>query len=148
MKSLAIALVLVLAGCSSRGGSGPSGSQTGASSAEGAVNAYMAAMKARDLQAMSAVWGSARGSVRETMSRDQMEKNGTIVMGLMCPDEFRVTSNVAGDGGRRELRGQMKRGQRTIDLTFVAIEGPGKRWYVEDVPLNGDLPQRLQAFCR
>jgi hypothetical protein len=83
------------------------------------------------------------------MSRDQMEKSGTIVMGLMCPEEFRVLSNNAGDGGRRELRGQMKRGPRTIDVTFITIQGPpNNRWYVEDVPLNGDLPQRLQAFCR
>jgi len=42
----------------------------------------------------------------------------------------------------------MKRGTRTIDLTFITIQGPGSRWYVEDVPLNGDLPQRLQGFCR
>jgi hypothetical protein len=147
MKKLVIALAVVLAACSSRGG-GPSGSQTGAASPEAAVNAYMAAMKSRDLQAMSAVWGTARGSVRETMPRDQMEKSGTIVMGLMCPDEFRVLNNVAGDGGRRQLRGQMKRGERTIDVTFITVQGPASRWYVEDVPLNGDLPQRLQAFCR
>ena len=108
----------------------------------------MAAMKTRDLQAMSAVWGTARGSVRETMPREQMEKSGTIVMGLLCPEEFRVLGNVEGDGGRRQIRGQMKRAQRTIDLTLIAVEGPRKRWYVEDVPLNGDLPQRLQAFCR
>jgi hypothetical protein len=108
----------------------------------------MAAMKARDLQAMSAVWGSARGSVRETMSRDQMEKSGTIVMGLLCPEGFRVLGSSAGDAGRRVIRGQMTRGQRTIDVTFVTVQGPASRWYVEDVPLNGDLPQRLQSFCR
>jgi hypothetical protein len=108
----------------------------------------MASMKARDLQAMSAVWGTARGSVRETMPRDQMERSGTIVMGLLCPDEFRVLGSSPGDAGRRMIRGQMTRGERAIDLTFVTIQGPASRWYVEDVPLNGDLPQRLQAFCR
>jgi hypothetical protein len=148
VKKLAIAFaVVVVAACSSRGG-GSSGSQTGATSPEAAVNAYMAAMKARDLQAMSAVWGSSRGSVRETMQREQMEKSGTIVMGLMCPDDFKVMGNVAHDDGRRQIRGQMKRGMQSIDLTFVTVQGPGGRWYVEDVPLNGDLPQRLQAFCR
>lgn len=152
MKKLAISLVVVLAACTTSRVATPSssssGSQTGAGSAEGAVNAYMAAMKARDLQAMSAVWGTARGSVRETMSRDQIEKSGTIVMGLMCPDEFKVTGNIDADAGKRQVRGQMKRGQKSVDLTFIAVKGPKDRWYVEDVPLGGDLPQRLQQFCR
>jgi hypothetical protein len=147
MKKLAYSLLIIAAACSSRGG-GPTGSETGATSPEAAVNAYMAAMKARDLQAMSAVWGSARGSVRETMSRENMERSGTIVMGLLCPEDFRITSNTVGDEGRRHIRGQMQRGTRSIEVSFITIRGPDSRWYVEDVPLQGDLPQRLQAFCR
>jgi hypothetical protein len=108
----------------------------------------MAAMKAKDLQAMSAVWGTSRGSVRETMDRGTMEKSGTIVMGLLCPEDFRVTGQVTADAGRRNLRGQMKRGTRTFDLNFLVVQGPENRWYVEDVPFPGDTPQRLQAFCR
>jgi hypothetical protein len=150
VKRLGTVLLVVLLGnlaaCHNSGSA--SGSVTGATSAEGAVNAFLAAAKARDLQALSAVWGTARGSVRETMDRTSMETRGTIIMGLLCPDESHVTGWSAGTGAQRNVRAQMKRGTKVIDVEFVTIPGPAKRWYVQDFPVNGDLPQRLQAFCR
>ena len=139
-------LVAVVAACHNVATS--SGSMTGATSAEGAVNAFLAAAKARDLQAFSAVWGSSKGSVRTTMDRTAMEQRGMIIMGLLCPDEYHVTGWTAGTGSQRNVRAQLKRGAKTIDVDLVTVPGPAKRWYVEDVPLGGDLPQRLQAFCR
>lgn len=147
MKKLVLALVIATAACASRG-SAPNGMATGASSAEGAVNAYIAASKARDLQALSAVWGTSKGSVRETMERAEFESRGTIVMALLCPDEHRVTSQLTGQGGRRTLRVQLQRRGRSMDVSFITVQGPRDRWYVEDIPLRGDLPQQLQNFCR
>jgi hypothetical protein len=126
----------------------PSGSMTGAASAEAAVKAYLDASKARDLQAMSAVWGTTTGSVRETMDRQSMEQRGTIVMGLLCPESYEITSSGTGQGGRRNYRVALKRGTKAVDVSMITVKGPQNRWYVEDFPLDGDLPQRLQQLCR
>jgi hypothetical protein len=147
VKKLMLVVVAATVACHGRGAA-PNGMTTGASSAEGAVNAYIAASKARDLQALSAVWGTSKGSVRETLDRAEFESRGTIVMALICPDEHRITNQLTGQGGRRTLRVQFQRGGRTIDVSFVTVPGPADRWYVEDIPMRGDLPQQLQSFCR
>jgi hypothetical protein len=146
VKRLSTALLVLLAGCHN-GGTAP-GAMTGAASAEAAVNAFLAAAKARDLQALSAVWGSNKGSVRTTQDRPAWEKNGTILMGLLCPEDSHVTGWTAGTGAQRNVRAQLRRGTKTIEVEFITTPGPQKRWFVEDMPLSGDLPQRLQAFCR
>jgi hypothetical protein len=157
MKKLAVMLVVLLSACSSS--STPSGmgspsprtagsSMTGASSADAAVKAYLDASKARDLQALSAVWGSSSGSIRETEDRKLVEERGMIVMGLLCLDSYDITGSSSGQGGRRNFRVALKRGTRSVDVDFITIRGPSDRWYVEDFPLNGDLPQRLQQMCR
>jgi hypothetical protein len=147
VKKLTTVLLVVLTACHN-GTSAPSGLPTGGATPEAALNAYMAAVKARDLQAMSAAWGSAKGPARETMERVQMEKSETIVMGLFCDEEFRILRKNAGDGGREILNVELKRGTKMMTVNFTTIPGPAKRWYVEDVDLKSDIPQRLQNMCR
>jgi len=130
------------------GGAVPPGMMTGGSSPEDAVNAYIAAVKARDLQAMSAIWGTERGPARETMERVQMERSETIVMGLFCTDEeARVTRKASGTGTRQILTVELKRKSATVSTNFTTIPGPRNRWYVEDVDLGSDKPKRMQALC-
>ena len=157
MKKLTMLMALALAACGGGGGSArptasvaPSGAQTGAGSAEGAVTLYIDALKARDIQALSAVWGSSSGSVRNTMDRAELEKRGMTLMGLFCPESYKVTGQTAGLEGRRNVQVQMSRATRVVDVVFVTVTAADKRWYVEDIPMprGGDLPQRLQYFCR
>ncbi|MGH7621426.1 MAG: hypothetical protein ACREMU_03720, partial [Gemmatimonadaceae bacterium] len=68
-----IALAVVLTGAC--GGSGSShGQLTGAAAPRLAVEQFMAAARAQDLQAFSAIWGSEKGSARDIVPRDQLEK--------------------------------------------------------------------------
>jgi hypothetical protein len=117
---------------------------TGATSPEAAVTSFIAAGKAQDLQAMSAVWGTPRGSVRATMPRTQMEQRELILVRLLCQDQHRITGTSQGIDGRRVVHVELARGSNTLARRFTTVEGPGSRWYVEDV----EIDDALQRFCR
>jgi hypothetical protein len=145
VKKLATVLLISVAACH-RGAApagSPGGSATGASSPEAAVNAFIAAAKAQDLQAMSAVWGTARGPVRATMPRDEMDKRLIVMIGMMCQDSARTMSRSPAPQSMQFVRVEMKRAERAVQLNFTTVEGPSSRWYVWDFENS-----RLQAFCR
>ncbi len=134
-----IAVLLFLASACRPIASGP---QTGATSPEGAVDAFISAAKAQDLQALGGIWGSAKGPARATMPRAELEQRELILIRLLCQDESRVTSSTPGTEGRRILKLDMTRAGRTLPVTFTTIRGPEDRWYVEDVEVV-----KLQELC-
>lgn len=134
-----IAVLLFLASACRPIASGP---QTGATSPEGAVDAFISAAKAQDLQALGGIWGSAKGPARATMPRAELEQRELILIRLLCQDESRVTSSTPGNEGRRILKLDMTRAGRTLPVTFTTIRGPEDRWYVEDVEVV-----KLQELC-
>lgn len=140
MKRLAVVLVLLSAAC--RGA--PSGLMTGAATPEAAVTAFIAAGKAQDLQAMSAVWGTNHGSVRETMPRADIERREMIMMRLLCQDQHRITGTSPGIGGQRIVNVELSRGSNALNRRFTTVEGPSGRWYVNDF----EIDEALQRFCR
>jgi hypothetical protein len=134
-----IAVLLFLASACRPIASGP---QTGATSPEGAVDAFISAAKAQDLHALGGIWGSAKGPARATMPRAELEQRELILIRLLCQDESRVTSSTPGTEGRRILKLDMTRAGRTLPVTFTTIRGPEDRWYVEDVEVV-----KLQELC-
>src|SRR5438045_4036676 len=70
----------------------PAGSATGGADARGAVLAFLDAAKNQDLQALSAVWGSTEGSVRDTgaIPRDEMEKRELVMMCYLSHDSHQI----------------------------------------------------------
>jgi hypothetical protein len=140
MRTLTVAVVLMLTAC--RGA--PPGLMTGEATPEAAVTAFIGAAKAQDLQAMSAVWGDSRGSVRETMPRGQMEQREVLVIRLLCQDEHRIAGTSPGVDGRQFVRVELMRGGATLPRRFTTVMGPGSRWYVEDF----EIDDALQRFCR
>lgn len=137
MKRLIVLLLLVSA-CRPIA----SGPVTGAASPERAVDAFIAAAQAQDLQALGGIWGSAKGPARETMDRAELEQRELILIRLLCQEQARVTSSTPGTEGRRILRLDMTRAGRTVPVTFTTIRGPEERWYVEDVEVV-----KLQELC-
>lgn len=134
-----IAVLLFLASACRPIASGP---QTGATSPERAVDAFISAAKAQDLQALGGIWGSVKGPARATMPRAELEQRELILIRLLCQDESRVTSSTPGTEGRRILKLGMTRAGRTVPVTFTTIRGPEDRWYVEDVEVV-----KLQELC-
>ena len=63
----------------------------GAATPAAAVDAFLAAAKAEDLQAMSAVWGTPTGSVRDQIPRDELDKREIYI--IRCSATTDTTSS-------------------------------------------------------
>ena len=116
----------------------PVGSATGSSNARGAVLAFLDAGKNQDLQALSAVWGSAGGSVRDVGSipRDEMEKRELVMLCYLTHDTHQVLSEAPAANNERVIAAQLKRGPLTRTANFYAVAGPGGRWYVHSFDME------------
>ena len=138
-----IAGLFLLAACTSATQKmGSNGQVTGAVSPQLAVDAFLKGVNAKDLQAMSTVWGTKDGPARETMDRTSLEKREFILATCLYNDSARTLGEIPGSQGRREIRVELKRGNLTRQTTFYTIQGPGGRWYVE----NTDIAA-VRDFC-
>jgi hypothetical protein len=123
----------------------PAGSTTGAADARAAVLAFLDAGKNQDLQALSAVWGSSEGSVRDVGSipREQMEKRELVMLCYLHHDSHTIVSDAPAPNNERVLTAQLKRGNLTRSANFYAVPGPNDRWYVRTFDMES-----LSDFCR
>ena len=138
-----VAGLLLLAACSSATQRGSNNGQlTGAASPQLAVDQFLGAVKARDLQAMSTVFGTNNGPARETMDRTELEKREVILTCYFTNDSYRTLGERSGPGDHREISVELKKGNLTRQTTFYAIRGPGGRWYVDNMDIAA-----VRDFC-
>lgn len=123
----------------------PAGSITGAANARAAVLAFLDAGKNQDLQALSAVWGSSAGSVRDVgaIPRDEMEKRELVMLCYLSHDTHQIVSDAPATNNERVLTAQLKRGSLTRSANFYAVPGPDGRWYVRTFDMES-----LTDLCR
>lgn len=131
MKKL-IGLALLLAAChrATPATPLPSSVPVGAASPNAAVTAFLASVKDGDLQAMSAVWGTTDGTIRNQMPLSEIEKRETYIMKCTRHDKFTIVSEASAGEGERLLVVQLTRGPLTRSTNFTAVQGPQNRWYV------------------
>jgi hypothetical protein len=135
--------LFLLAACSSATQGGyPSGQLTGGASAQQAVDQFLAAVKLRDLQGMSTVFGTDRGPSRDTMDRTELEKREIILACYFNNDSYRILGERSGQGRHREVSVELKKGNLVRTSTFYAIQGPGGRWYVDNMDIAA-----VRDFC-
>jgi len=135
--------LFLLTACSSATQGGYNNGQlTGGASAQLAVDQFLGAVKTRDLQAMSTVFGTDKGPARETMDRTELEKREVILTCYFTNDSYRILVERSGSGDHREVSVELRKGNITRQTTFYAIQGPGGRWYVE----NEDIAA-VRDFC-
>ena len=145
MSSRLIAGLLFLAACSSatqRTPPLPSGELTGAAAPQLAVEQFLRAVRAKDLQAMGTVFGTTRGPARETMERTELEKREVILACYFNHDSYRLLGERAGKAGHRDVTVQLKRGTLDRVTTFYVVQGPGGRWYVDNMDIAA-----VRDFC-
>jgi hypothetical protein len=85
----------------------------GAPSAKEAATMFMGAVKAQDLQAMGAVWGSEQGAARDHMDRTELDKRLVILQSCYDHDRAQILDEQAGPNGQRVVRVQVTRGGKT-----------------------------------
>jgi hypothetical protein len=112
-------------------------SAAGAASPRLAIDAFLGAVRAQDLQAMSGVWGDKNGPVRDTkaFSREEMEQRELILIRCLKHDSFRVLGDSPALDGERLMRVELVRGTVAKSTDFSLARG-GDRWYVRTVALD------------
>ena len=69
-----------------------------------ALDAFLGAIRAKDLQALGAIWGDKDGAIRDSkrISRDELEKRELLLMCYFSHDSYTVLNDEA--GGRRRAQ--------------------------------------------
>jgi len=129
-----LVLVLVVGGCRRATGSGV---EPGARSSQEAVLAYLSAARAKDLQAMSAVWGNEEGLVRDREDRTAFERRLIVIACHLRHEESRIGEPLPGEAGRTIHRVDLTNGGRTVTVPFTTVRNRRSgRWFVEEIDLR------------
>ncbi len=139
-REVALLAMLALMGCR---GPGPGSVQTGAERPRRAVELFLAAVNAQDIQQMSVVWGTEKGPARDQLARTELERREIIMQQCFAHDRYRVVDELPGEGGSRMLRVEITRGTVTRTPQFVTVKGPSERWYVMDADIAA-----MRDLCR
>lgn len=144
MRKLLIGLLLTAGACTSRTTTvppttAPTPSTSSASQAtpRQALNTFLAAANAQDLQAMAAVWGDKDGSVQSSrkMGREEIEKREIIMMCYLRHDKYRVVSDAPAVDNERVLGVELTKGRMSRTSNFN-LATDGSRWYVRSANLE------------
>ena len=143
MKKVLFAVLALALAC--RPQQQPRGPQTGASSARGAVDGILGALRAGDIQAVSTLWGTGRGPVRDDDRFKRAELEQRIVLMTRCfnHDAFQVVGQVAGENGGHGFEVDLRRGSTTRRTRINAVKAKGDRWYVDNLDVDS-----VKDFCR
>ena len=153
MKKFLLALV-VLSGCARASTTpvpntpGPRGAAgnpqlNGAVTPRLAVEQFLTAVRAQDIQAMGANFGTSRGPARENIEREELEKRLIVLQCFFNHDKFRIVNENPGEGGHRVLGVELTLGSQTRVPKFYTIRGPANRWYVDNMEIAA-----VNDFCR
>jgi hypothetical protein len=117
-------------------------SLTGAPTPRGAVEQFMLAVRAQDLQAISTVWGNAKGPARDQgMTRAELEQRELLMVCFFNHDTYKITGYTEVNTKKAFIGVELKKGALTRTTEFTVEKGPSSRWYasVEDVTSVKDL---------
>jgi hypothetical protein len=135
-------LLVALAACTHTATPGTGRQLTGADSPRHAVETFLGAVRAQDLQAMSVIWGNAKGPARDVVPRDQIERRELIMHCHLNHDKFQILSEVPGQNNTRMFAVSLTKGNMTRETSFTTERGPSNRWYVSDAQLDP-----MRDFC-
>ena len=117
--------------------------QTGGATARAAVEEFLSAVRAGDIQAMSVLFGTKSGPSRDNMSRDENEKRLVILQCYFNHDKSRILGESPGDDGQRVVEVEVIKQGVIRTPSFYAVQGPSNRWYVNNMEIAA-----VRDFCR
>ena len=101
------------------------------SGARPALDAFLAAIRAKDLQALGANWGDKDGAIRDSkrISREDLEKRELLLMCYFAHDSFTVLNDEPAANGERKMTVRLTKGTMSRTTDFF-LTGAPDRWYV------------------
>lgn len=109
----------------------------GAATPRAALDGFIGAVHAQDLQAMSAIWGNKDGPARDSkvFSREEMEQRELYLVRCLKHDRFRVIGESPAADNERAFTVELVRGTLTRVTDFYVARG-GDRWYVRSANME------------
>jgi hypothetical protein len=138
VRKLLIGLLLIAAACTTRTTTvTPAPTSAGSTGPRAALDAFLSAIRAKDLQALGAVWGDKNGAIRDTkrISREEVEQRELVLMCYFNHDSFKVLSDAPAVGGERVMAVTLTRGTISRTTNFYLTSG-GDRWYVRSADME------------
>jgi hypothetical protein len=114
----------------------------GAISSRAALQGFLAAVHAEDLQAMSLVWGTVDGPARNRIAREELERRELVMICFLRHDNYRVISEQQLAGGLLRTLVELRRGNLARSSNFTTVQARDGRWYVQTAEL-----EPLRDFC-
>jgi len=121
----------------------PASNLTGGATPRSAVEQFLNAVRAQDLQAMSVIFGTKNGPSRDNMNREELEKRLVVLQCYFNHDKFRILGESPGEGGHRVLEVELTRQGNIRTPAFYAVPGPENRWYIDNMEIAA-----VRDFCR
>jgi hypothetical protein len=138
VRKLLIGLLL-MAACTTRTVVTPATTSTGPTTAapRGALDAFLAAIRGKDLQALGAVWGDKNGPIRDTkrISREEVEQRELLLMCYFSHDTYKVLSDAPAAGGERVMSVALTKGTLSRTTNFYLVSGDD-RWFVRSADVE------------
>jgi hypothetical protein len=135
VKKLAIVLLLVGTACRHQvtvvpTNVTPVSRPAGGVTPRDALQQFMAAAKAQDLQAMSLVWGTKDGPAAASMDRTSLEQREVILDCYLKHDTYRIITETPAASDERVMDTELTFKNLTRHTNFYLTPGPQGRWYV------------------
>lgn len=144
-----LAILVASAGCGGSGGSrvaaGPAPAGVGAAMAPAAaVEQFMGFAAQQRYTEMGYVFGTARGPLAEQQAPGRVIRRMQAIASVLRHDTYAMTGvvPVPERPDARQVNVQLRRGQRTVNVPFTVVQGPGGRWLVEVIDLEAAMAGR------
>ena len=143
-KILATLLLVVAAACRTAApaaGGGPA--EAGAADGPAAVERFLGAARAGDVQAMSRVFGTSEGPIASREPVADVEKRMRALQCYLTSDGSRLLGASPGAASKQVLLVELRQRELVRQTRFTVVPGPQRRWFVESFEIN-----TLSDFCR
>jgi hypothetical protein len=116
---------------------------TGAATPRAAVDQFMLAIRAEDIQALTTVWGNAKGPARDQFPAEEIRMREQLMLCYFSHDSYRITGETTVSDKKRVILADIKKGTMTRTAEFVVERGRAERWYASVIDITP-----LKDFCQ
>lgn len=116
---------------------------TGAATPRAAVDQFMLAIRAQDIQSLSMVWGNEKGPARDQYAIEEINMRRQLMLCYFSHDSYTISGSTAVSKEKSVILADIKKGTMVRTAEFVVEKGPSDRWYasvIDIIPLK-DLCQ-------
>ena len=108
---------------------------TGAATPKAAVDQFLLAVRAQDIQALTTVWGNSKGPARDQYPAEEINMRRQLMFCYFNHDSYKVLDDAIVAGGERRMTVALTRGTLTRTTDFFLVSGP-ERWYVRTANMD------------